>query len=35
MTSYGTLPSDVPADGRALGGWLARAIDFGTTLPAK
>ena len=35
MKGYGMLPSDVVADDRVLDGWLARAIAFGKTLPAK
>ena len=35
MKGYATLPPDVVADDGALDGWLARAIDFGKTLPAK
>src|SRR5215207_9276486 len=35
MKGYGTLPPDIVGDDGALDGWLARAIDFGKTLPAK
>jgi TfoX/Sxy family transcriptional regulator of competence genes len=35
MKGYATLPPDIVADDDALDGWLARAIDFGKTLPAK
>ena len=35
MKGYGVLPPEVVADDRALDGWLARAIEFGKTLPAK
>ena len=35
MKGYATLPPDVVADDGALDGWLARAIEFGKTLPAK
>lgn len=35
MKGYATLPPDVVAEDGALDGWLARAIDFGKTLPAK
>lgn len=35
MKGYGVLPADVVADDAALDGWLARAIAFGRTLPAK
>jgi len=35
MKGYATLPPDVVANDGALDGWLARAIDFGKTLPAK
>lgn len=35
MKGYATLPPGVVADDGALDAWLARAIDFGKTLPAK
>lgn len=35
MKGYATLPSDIVADDGALDGWLARAVEFGKTLPAK
>lgn len=35
MKGYATLPPDIVADDDALDGWLARAIEFGKTLPAK
>ena len=35
MKGYATLPPDIVADDGVLDGWLARAIDFGKTLPAK
>ena len=35
MKGYATLPRDIVADDGALDGWLARAIEFGKTLPAK
>ena len=35
MKGYAVLPADIVADDVALDGWLARAIGFGKTLPAK
>jgi len=35
MKGYATLPPEIVADDGALDGWLARAIEFGKTLPAK
>ena len=35
MKGYAVLPADIVADDAALDGWLARAIGFGKTLPAK
>jgi TfoX/Sxy family transcriptional regulator of competence genes len=35
MKGYATLPLEVVADDTALDGWLARAVAFGKTLPAK
>ncbi len=35
MKGYAVLPPEVVADDRALDGWLARAVEFGKTLPAK
>lgn len=35
MKGYATLPPDVVADDGALDGWLARAVEFGKSLPAK
>lgn len=35
MKGYATLPRDIVADDGALDGWLARAVEFGKTLPAK
>jgi TfoX/Sxy family transcriptional regulator of competence genes len=35
MKGYATLPDDVVADDAALDEWVARAIAFGQTLPAK
>jgi TfoX/Sxy family transcriptional regulator of competence genes len=35
MKGYATIPQDVVSDDAALHGWLARAIEFGKTLPAK
>ena len=35
MKGYASLPPDVVDDDGALEGWLARAIEFGKTLPAK
>ncbi len=32
---YAVLPPAVVADDSALDGWLARAVEFGKTLPAK
>ncbi len=35
MKGYAVLPPEVVADDAALDGWLARALEFGKTLPAK
>ena len=35
MKGYATIPGDIVEDDGALDGWLARAIEFGKTLPAK
>ena len=35
MRGYGTLPPDVVADEGALDEWIARAITFAGSLPAK
>ncbi len=35
MTGYATLPADLIADDAALERWVARAVDFASTLPAK
>ncbi len=35
MKGYATIPPEIVADDGALDGWLARATDFGKTLPAK
>ena len=35
MKGWATLPPDVVADDAALDGWLARALAFAASLPAK
>jgi TfoX/Sxy family transcriptional regulator of competence genes len=35
MTGYATLPADVVADDAALESWVARAVAFAGSLPAK
>jgi TfoX/Sxy family transcriptional regulator of competence genes len=35
MKGYATLPPDLVADDDTLDGWLARAVEFGKTRPAK
>jgi TfoX/Sxy family transcriptional regulator of competence genes len=35
MTGYATLPPDVIADDAALEDWVARAVSFAASLPAK
>jgi hypothetical protein len=35
MTGWATLPADVVADDAALDGWLAKALAFAASLPAK